>query len=285
MKTLVNPSERQDHPQRVEDIELGLLLDCIHRKCGYDFRDYARASILRRVRKSMRDNELQTISALQDLILHDDAEMATFIDALSVNVTSMFRDAEFFRAFRKYAIPRLETYPYLRLWLAGCATGEEAYSVAIMLHEEGLLERSRIYATDFSSRNVQSAKTGVFPAKLVKSYNKNYLRAGGKGKFSDYYSARYNQAKVKRFILDKISFAQHNLVTDQSFNEFHVILCRNVMIYFNRQLQEHVMNLIHESIAPLGFMGLGTKEAIFPVNFRTYYTEHGHGTRLFQLKN
>ncbi len=269
----------------VEDIELRLLLDGIYHHYGYDFRDYARASINRRLKKYMRDHGLTTISALQDRVLHNRPAMSKFVDTLSVNVTTMFRDAGFFRALRTYAVPRLQTYPFLRFWVAGCSTGEEAYSLAILLHEEGLLDRSRIYATDFSSKNTQSAKRGIFSLKQMKQYTQNYIDAGGKSDFSEYYSAQYGQVKFKSSIADNISFAQHNLVTDQSFNEFHVILCRNVMIYFDKQLQEHVMNLFHESIAPLGFLGIGIKEAIFPSNFRTHYVEHGEGTRLFQLKN
>lgn len=280
-KPLVNGATRMD----VEELELDLLLRGIHHQYGYDFRDYARASIIRRVNKVMKDQNLSTISALQDRVLHDRVAMSKFVDTISVNVTTMFRNAEFFRAFRKHAVPRLQTYPYLRFWLAGCSTGQEAFSLAILLHEEGLLERSRIYATDFSSKNVQKAKLAIFPLKLMKEYTRNYIKSGGTRDFSEYYSAQYDQAKFKSFIAGNISFAQHNLVTDQSFNEFHVILCRNVMIYFNKQLQEHVMNLFHDSIAPLGFLGLGVREAIFPTSFRSLYTEHGDGTRLFQVKN
>ena len=283
----VSATSQVDHAScsGVEDIELRLLLDGIYHQYGYDFREYARASISRRLTKYMRDHGLSTISSLQNLVLHDSAAMSKLVDTLSVNVTTMFRDTEFFRALRDYAVPRLQTYPFLRFWVAGCATGEEAYSLAILLKEEGLLERSRIYATDFSSKNVQGAKRGIFSLKLMKQYTQNYIAAGGKSDFSEYYSAQYGQAKFNASVSANISFAQHNLVTDQSFNEFHVILCRNVMIYFDKQLQEHVMNLFHESIAPLGFLGIGIKEAIFPTNFRSHYIECGDGTRLFQLKN
>ncbi len=269
----------------IEDIEINLLLEGIQKTYGYDFREYARASVTRRLRKFMRDNKIPTISSLQHRVLHDSAAMSKLVETLSVNVTSMFRDAEFYRALRKHAVPRLQTYPYLRLWVAGCSTGEEAYSLAILLHEEGLLEKSRIYATDFSDKNVQRAKSGIVPLKSMKANTQNYIQAGGHRDFSEYYSAQYGQVIFKTFLSEKISFAQHNLVTDQSFNEFHVILCRNVMIYFNRKLQEHVMHLFNDSIAPLGFLGMGAKEAIFPTSFRKLYAEHGDGTRLFQLVN
>ncbi|WP_306121136.1 protein-glutamate O-methyltransferase CheR [Roseovarius sp. MMSF_3359] len=269
----------------IQDIETTLLLQGIQQTYGYDFREYARASVIRRLRKFMRDHDLPTVSALQNRVLHDSAAMSKLVDTLSVNVTSMFRDAEFYQALRKHAIPRLQTYPYLRLWVAGCSTGEEAYSLAILLHEEGLLEKSRIYATDFSDKNVQRAKSGIVALKSMKTNTQNYIRAGGHRDFSEYYSAKYGQVIFKKFLSEKISFAQHNLVTDQSFNEFHVILCRNVMIYFNKKLQEHVMHLFNDSIAPLGFLGLGVKEAIFPTSFRKLYSEHGDGTRLFQLVN
>ncbi|WP_299850255.1 protein-glutamate O-methyltransferase CheR [uncultured Roseovarius sp.] len=285
MREATETTRKQARRLDLEEIELDLLLEGIQRHYGYDFRDYARASIIRRVEKFSKDQCLNSISALQEQVLHNNAVMSNFVDTISVNVTTMFRNAEFFQAFRKHAVPRLQTYPYLRFWLAGCSTGEEAFSLAILLHEEGLLERSRIYATDFSSKNIQRAKRGVFPLKSMKDYTRNYIRAGGVCDFSEYYSAQYDQAKLKSFISSNISFAQHNLVTDQSFNEFHVILCRNVMIYFNKQLQEHVMNLFHDSIAPLGFLGLGIKEAIFPTSFRSLYAEQGEGTRLFQVKN
>lgn len=285
MKGFYGDLAERPRSARIEDIELTLLLEGIDQHYGYDFREYASASFLRRLQKFMRDRKLATISSAQDLILHDRRAMSELVETISVNVTTMFRDATFFLALRKRAMPRLQTYPYLRFWLAGCASGQEAYSLAILLHEEGLLDRSRIYATDFSAQNVQRAKRGIYPLKQFKEYTQNYLRSGGTRNFSDYYAAHCDQAKFKEFIAEKISFAQHNLVTDQSFNEFHAILCRNVMIYFDRKLQEHVMNLIHESIVPRGFLGLGSREAIFPSEYRSLYSEQGEATRLFQLKD
>lgn len=266
----------------LEAIEIDLFLDGIHRHYGYDFRGYSRASMVRRLKKFISDEGLKSVSELQSEALHDSLTMSRLIATMSVNVTSMFRDPEFFRAFRKRVIPRLQTYPYLRLWVAGCSTGEEAYSLAILLHEEGLLDRSRIYATDFSDKNVQRAKEGMFPLKAMRGYTESYIAAGGTASFAEYYSAKYGQAKLKAFLSKNISFAQHNLVVDQSFNEFHVIFCRNVMIYFDQGLQEHVMHLLRDSLAPFGFLGIGIKESIFPTSFRQEFKELGDGTRLFQ---
>ena len=269
----------------LEAIEIDLLLDGIHRHYGYDFRGYSRASMVRRLKKFIRDEGMRSVSDLQSQALHDSMTMSRLIATMSVNVTAMFRDPEFFRAFRKLVVPRLQTYPYLRLWVAGCSTGEEAYSLAILLHEEGLLERSRIYATDFSDKNVQQAKAGVFPLKSMRGYTESYIAAGGQTSFAEYYSAKYGQAKLKTYLSENISFAQHNLVVDQSFNEFHVIFCRNVMIYFDQNLQEHVMHLLRDSLAPFGYLGIGIKESIFPTSFRQQFNELGEGTRLFQMCN
>lgn len=267
----------------VEQIEVDLLLEGIKRHYNYDFLNYSRPSVIRRLHKVLRDEELATISALQARVMHDSKAMSRLIDTLSVNVTAMFRDAAFFKAFRERAISRLRTYPYLRFWVAGCSTGEEAYSLAILLHEEGLLERSRIYATDFSGKNIKHARMGSYDVQSMRAHTRSYIASGGQRDFSTYYAAKYDQAKLSDFLARNISFAQHNLVTDQSFNEFHVIFCRNVMIYFDRILQERVMHLFQESLAPLGFLCLGSQESIFPTSFRRNYKELGEGTRLFQL--
>ena len=268
-----------------EDIEIALLLEGIRQKYGYGFGEYSRASVLRRLEKFMRDEKISTISGLQAVVMHDSLAMTRLVQTLSVNVTSMFRDPEFFLAFRTNAVPRLRTYPFLRFWVAGCASGQEAYSLAILLCETGLLERSRIYATDMSDHNLQMARSGMVPLKNMKEYTQNYQRSGGSEDFSNYYSARYDKVIFQKELTSKISFAQHNLAADKSFNEFHVIFCRNVMIYFSKDLQERVMHLFHNSTVPFGFLGLGVKEAIFPTSFRREYTELGDGTRLFQRLN
>jgi chemotaxis protein methyltransferase CheR len=246
----------------VEEIEVALLLEAIHRRYGFDFRQYARASLKRRLWRRAHAEGLETISALQARVLHDPACMERLLLDLSINVTSMFRDPSFYAAFREKVAPLLRTYPFTRIWLAGCSTGEEVYSLAIVLEEEGLLERTRIYATDINEAVLGQARLGVFPLEKMQEYTQNYLAAGGTRAFSEYYHANYDGAAFDRRLAESTVFAQHNLVSDRSFNEFHVIVCRNVMIYFDRSLQERVFQLFHESLARLGVLALGHKETI-----------------------
>jgi len=246
----------------LEQIEIELLLEGIHRRYGYDFRDYAPASLRRRVRRRMDGEKVETISALQDLLLHDPAVMERLLLDLSVNVTAMFRDPTFFLSFREKVVPFLRTYPFSRLWVAGCSTGEEVYSVAILLAEEGLADRVRIYATDINQTVVERAKLGVFPLDKMREYTQNYIRAGGTRSFSEYYVARYDGAQFARELVDGVVFAQHNLVSDGAFNEFEVITCRNVMIYFAQPLQARVHGLFYDSLSMFGVLALGQKETI-----------------------
>jgi len=246
----------------LEQIEIELLLEGIHRRYGYDFRDYAPASLRRRVRRRMDGEKVETISALQDLLLHDPAVMERLLLDLSVNVTAMFRDPTFFRSFRQKVVPFLRTYPFSRLWVAGCSTGEEVYSLAILLAEEGLADRVRIYATDINQTVVERAKLGVFPLDKMQEYTQNYIRAGGTRSFSEYYVARYDGAQFARELVDGVVFAQHNLVSDGAFNEFNAITCRNVMIYFAQPLQARVHGLFYDSLSMFGVLALGQKETI-----------------------
>jgi chemotaxis protein methyltransferase CheR len=255
------PVERRDELE-LETIEIELLLEGIFRRYGFDFREYAPASLRRRVRRRMDGEKLETISALQDRLLHDPAVMERLLLDLSVNVTAMFRDPSFFLAFRKHVVPLLRTYPFSRLWVAGCSTGEEVYSLAILLSEEGLFDRVRIYATDINEAVLERAKLGVFPLDKMQEYTQNYIRAGGTRSFSEYYVARYDGARFSRELVDGVVFAQHNLASDAAFNEFHVISCRNVMIYFAQPLQQHVHGLFYESLAMFGVLALGQKETI-----------------------
>jgi chemotaxis protein methyltransferase CheR len=195
-------------------------------------------------------------------VLHDPAAFERLLHALTVNVTSMFRDPDFFRFFRTSVVPLLRSYPFIRFWCVGCSTGEEAYSLAILLEEERLYDRSRIYATDLDERALEKAKDGIFPLSVMQEYTSNYLKAGGTRDFSDYYTAAYENAILGPSLRRNMVFAQHNLVTDGSFNEFHVILCRNVLIYFNPVLQARVHNLLFESLARLGILCLGDKESL-----------------------
>jgi chemotaxis protein methyltransferase CheR len=245
-----------------ERIEISLLLEGIYRQYGFDFRSYAYSSIRRRIWKRIAAEGLASVSTLQDRILHDRHTMERLLHDLSVNVTAMFRDPEFYNTFRDTVVPHLRTYPFVRIWHAGCATGEEAYSMAILLHEEGLLDRTRVYATDMNELALQRAKEGIFPLDRMQEYTQNYLRAGGAASFSEYYTAMYGGAQLSRQLLRNIVFSQHNLVTDRSFAEFHVVLCRNVLIYFDRALQARVHALLFDSLATFGVLALGSKESL-----------------------
>jgi chemotaxis protein methyltransferase CheR len=270
--------------EALEDLELELLLEALHRRHGFDFRGYALASLRRRVWRRVELDDLRTITALTDRILHDDETLARLLRDLSINVTEMFRDPGFHLALRELAFPLLRTYPFVRVWNAGCSTGEEAYSVAIALDESGLLERSRIYATDMNEGALAQARTGTFPLERMQSYTANYQRAGGTRSFSEYYVTRGATAVFDERLARNVVFAQHNLATDRSFNEFHLIICRNVMIYFGRELQRHVHELFLDSLVPLGLLGLGRKEAIQPPELAARYEPLEATEKLFRRR-
>lgn len=245
-----------------EALEIDLLVEGIRRRWGYDFREYAQASRRRRIVSRLVAEGVPTVTALLERVLHDHEAMERLLAALTVHTTAMFRDPGFYVAFREQVVPILRTYPFIRIWCAGCSTGEEVHSLAILLAEEGLSERSRIYATDLSPTVLDQARAGVYPLGAMKEWTGNYLSAGGTATFSDYYVAREQSAIFLPALRANVVFAQHNLVTDASFNEFQVILCRNVMIYFNRQLQERVHELLHASLIRLGYLVLGRKESL-----------------------
>jgi chemotaxis protein methyltransferase CheR len=245
-----------------EALEISLLLEGVHQHYGFDFRQYARASLRRRLWRRVYAEGLRTISGLQERVLHDRGAMERLLLDLSINVTSMFRDPGFFAAFRQHVVPTLRTYPFLRIWNAGCSTGEETYSLAILLREVGLYDRTRIYATDINESVLASAAEGIYPLAKMKEYTENYLAAGGSRSFSDYYRAAYDRAQLDRSLTENVVFAAHNLVSDRSFNEFHVIVCRNVMIYFDRTLQQQVHQLFLDSLVPFGVLALGRKETL-----------------------
>jgi len=246
----------------VEDIEIDLLLEGLYRVYGFDFREYSRPSIKRRLLELMRGEKLDTISAYQDRLLHDYSSVGRLLLGVSVHATSMFRDPSFYRTFRTNVVPLLKTYPTVQIWIAGCSTGEEVYSLAILLREEGLYERSRIYATDISPAVLRKAREGIFALSSMREYTNNYHLAGGVNEFSDYYTARYDHVIFTPLLSKNVVFSEHNLATDGSFNEFQVILCRNVMIYFNKQLQERVHTLLYDSLSMFGVFGLGNKESL-----------------------
>lgn len=266
----------------LERLEIKLLLDGLYSWYGYDFRDYAYNSIRRRIWHRIQAEKLTTISGLIEKVLHEPACLNRLIADFSINVTEMFRDPQFFLSFREKVIPILHTYPSLRIWHAGCSTGEEVYSMAILLQEEGLYERTKIYATDINVDVLKIAKAGVFPLAKMRKFTNNYMNAGGKQAFSDYYSVKNNGVNFHASLRKNIVFAQHNLVTDQSFNEFHVILCRNVLIYFNKSLQNKVHRLFYESLGMFGILGLGDKETICYTDKLDCYEEITIGQKLYK---
>ncbi|BAZ49952.1 hypothetical protein NIES4103_25650 [Nostoc sp. NIES-4103] len=270
---------------KLEDIEIQLLLEGIYQYYGYDFRNYALSSLKRRIQSFMRSEKLASISALQERLLHDQPYLERFLLGLTVNVTSMFRDPSFYLAFRQQVIPLLRTYPFIRIWHAGCSTGEEVYSMAILLQEEKLYHRCRIYATDSNEKVLQNAKTGIFPLRLMQEYTQLYLKAGGAQSFSEYYTAAYDNAIFRASLRENVIFAQHNLATDSSFNEFNVILCRNVLIYFNQTLQKRVHALFYNSLCTFGILGLGRQESIRFSPYEKYYEEMAKGEKLYRRLN
>jgi chemotaxis protein methyltransferase CheR len=265
------PAAPTHYDPALERIEIELLLEAVHRHYGFDFRSYAYASLRRRVWKRILAEGLGTVSALQDRVLHEPEVMERLLDDLSVTVTAMFRDPSFYRAFREQVVPLLRTYPFIRIWHAGCSTGEEVYSMAILLEEEELYDRARIYATDMNESVLRHARDGIFPLERMQEYTDNYIRAGGRRSFSEYYTAGYSGALFDAALRRNVVFAQHNLVTDGPFTEFNVVLCRNVLIYFDKALQSRVHALFYESLSTFGVLALGSKESLRFSRFEDCY--------------
>ena len=238
------------------------LLESIRFVYGYDFTDYAEASVKRRIDQFMKTRKITALEKLGKMILQDERLFEEFVQELSVTVTEMFRDPFFYKSLKENVLKRLATYPFIKVWIAGCATGEEIYSVAILLQEEGLLNRSVIYATDINQKSLQIAKEGIYPVENIKAYTDNYQKAAGARAFSEYYKSKYNSVMFDKSLKQNIVFAAHNLAVDRSFNEFQLIICRNVLIYFNQQLQNKVISLFYDSLCPFGFLGLGNKDRI-----------------------
>lgn len=245
-----------------ECIELRLLLEAVHQKYGYDFRNYSLAHVKRRAEYRITLSGLKSISHLQHEILYDPQMFQTFLQDLSINVSEMFRDPSFYKALRSEVLPWLDTYPFFKIWHAGCSAGQEVYSMAILLYEAGLKERASIYATDFNRKVLEMAKSGAFPLAQIKEYTAKYQQAEGRNSFADYYTANDNQALIRDFLKDRMLFSEHNLVTDGVFGEMHLIICRNVLIYFDRDLQDRVVGLFVDSLCPGGFLCLGSKESL-----------------------
>lgn len=249
-------------PESLQDVEIALLLEGVYRVYGHDFRGYAPATLRRRVLHALHAEGVPTVSALQARVLHEPAALGRLLGALSIQVTEMFRDPSFYRALREQVLPVLRTHPFVRVWHAGCATGEEVYSLAILLHEAGLLERTRLYATDLSAAALEVARQGLYPGDKVDAYARNYAASGGEGDFAAYFTRLDGHAQVSAELRRHVIWGQHNLVSGGSFNEFHLILCRNVLIYFTRPLQEQVQGLLLGSLMPFGVLALGRHESL-----------------------
>jgi chemotaxis protein methyltransferase CheR len=266
----------------LEQLEIQLLLEGVYRRYGFDFREYALASLKRRLWRRVYAERLETISELTAKLLHDPTCMERLLLDLSINITAMFRDPSFFATFRQKVVPFLRTYPFTRLWVAGCSTGEEVYSLAILLREAGLYDRTRIYATDINETVLERAREGVFPLEKMQQYTQNYIRAGGERSFSEYYVAAYDGAQFQRSLVENVVWAQHNLAMDRGFNEFNVILCRNVMIYFDKVLQDKVHQLFYESLEIFGVLALGHKESLAFTPLYGHYEELDGPERLYR---
>jgi len=268
----------------LNDLELELLLEAIFRKYGYDFRDYSRAHVKRRIRNRMRLDKIESLSVMQHMVLHDKLFASLLLRDLSINVTEMFRDPDFYRTIRQSVIEMLKTWSYVRIWHAGCSTGEEVYSMAILLKEEGLYDRTQIYATDFNEYALKQAKDGIFPIGNMKKYVTNYQASEAKGDFSDYYVAKYDLAIMDQSLKENIVWANHNLVTDGDFTETQMIVCRNVLIYFNRDLQNRVYSLFHHSLVNGGVLCLGNKENIHTSPYKDRFDTVDANQKIYKKK-
>jgi chemotaxis protein methyltransferase CheR len=274
--------DAQMNPRSDDDIEMSLLLDGIFKRYHYDFRSYSGASLKRRVTAAMVQFGTPTISSLQGRILHDPKAFAQLLRYLTVQVSDLFRDPAYFRTIREKVVPYLLTYPSLKIWVAGCATGEEAYSLAIVFAEEGLLERTLIYATDIDPDSLRIAEEGVYDAGRFPHFSQNYLLAGGKTSLSNYYTARYSSAMLDRRLKKSILFSDHSLATDSAFAEVEFASCRNVLIYFERELQDRAVGVLRESLCRKGFLGLGLKETLRFSGHANAFTEFAPEERIYQ---
>jgi len=266
------------------DIELHLLIDAIYLKYHYDFRGYAPASLKRRLTAALAPFGCQTFSQLQDKVLHEPASVPALLDFLTVPVSEMFRDPGYFRALRHTVVPVLRTYPSLKVWVAGCGTGEEVYSLAILLREEGLLERTLIYATDINPHTLQKASAGVYDVERIAGFTEAHRKSGGSSSLSDYYTAAYGRAVLDKSLRERIVFSDHSLATDSVFAEVHLVSCRNVLIYFNRDLQDRAVGLFRDSLCRKGFLGIGSKETLRFSSHSESFDELARDERIYQKR-
>ena len=273
---------RLDAGTELERIEIGLLLEGIRLTYGYDFREYSLAPLRRSIVAAMSREGTPTISAYQDRVLHDAACMQRFLGMVGVNVTGMFRDPELMRCIREEVVPLFRTYPSVRLWVAGCASGEEVYALAILMEEENLLKRCAIYATDMNEDMLAVARTGTYPLDRVRKYEESYRESGGHGSLSDFYTSVGRSGRFRRDLQRNVTWARHNLVTDTSFNDFHLILCANVLIYFLPTLQSRAHRLFYDSLIRSGYLAIGKRESLIYCPDRDHYEQVRDGVNLFR---
>lgn len=271
-------------PQKIEDIEIRLLLEALFQKYHYDFRNYAMASIKRRLKQAREQLGFENFSAMQESLLHDPAMLSRLLGYLTVQVSEMFRDPTYFRAVREKVIPHLRTYPSLKVWIAGCSSGEELYSFTILFREEGLEERTLFYATDISQDALRAAEAGVFGLDRIQLFTENHRKSGGRSSLSDYYQAAYGKASFDKSLRRNVVFSDHSLVTDAVFAEMHLISCRNVLIYFDRNLQDRALGLFKDSLARKGFLGLGSKESLRFSEQATFFADFVREEKIYQRR-
>jgi chemotaxis protein methyltransferase CheR len=266
------------------DIEFRLLIDAIYHMYHYDFRGYAPASLRRRLRAAMSRFDCRTLSQLQDKVVHEPTVFPALLDFLTVQVTEMFRDPAYYLALREQVVPLLRTYPSLKVWVAGCSTGEEAYSLAILLDEEGLLSKTILYATDINSGTLQKAAAGVYDVQRIAGFTANHHKSGARSSLSDYYTAAYGRAMFNKSLKDHIVFSDHSLATDSVFAEVQLVSCRNVLIYFNRALQDRAIGLFRDALCRQGFLGIGAKESLRFSSQAGAFLDFVPGERIFQKR-
>lgn len=273
------------YPEKIEDIEIRLLLEALHVRYQYDFRNYSMASIKRRLIEARRALGFATFSGMQEAMLHDDAMLPKLLGYLTVQVSEMFRDPSYFRALRETVIPHLRTYPSLKVWIAGCSRGEEVYSLAILFREEGLEDRTIFYATDINREALKAAESGVYDMERVPLFTGNHRESGGRSSLSDYYQAAYGRISLDRSLRRNVVFADHSLVSDAVFAEVHLVSCRNVLIYFDRTLQDRAIGLFRDSLVHRGFLGLGAKESLRFSHHAASFDEFSRSEKIYQRRD
>lgn len=271
-------------PEKTEDIELQLLLEAIYQKYQYDFRGYSVASLKRRLLQAREHYGCRTLSALQERVLHEPSLFPELLSYLTIPVSEMFRDPGYFRALREKVIPHLRTYPSLKVWVAGCSTGEELYSFAILFREEGLEKRTIFYATDINAESLHKAEAGVYDVDRIALYADNHRLSGSAAPFSNYYTAAYGRAIFDRSLHEHTVFSDHSLASDSTFAEVHLISCRNVLIYFDRELQDRAISLFRDSLVRKGFLGLGSRESLRFSRHSEAFTEFVPEERIYQMR-